>query len=271
MATVPLDNPTGDALVFDTPAGLVPSVAEADPVTGAPADRATETTLAALKAVADTLATAAAAIQSAVEALDAKATAIDTGAIAGTVSLDGATLAALETVNANTGLAQPLTDAQLRASAVPVSGPLTDTQLRAAEVPVSAAALPLPAGAATETTLAAISANTPTVGQKSAAASSPVVLASDQPAIPVTGSLSTDFWMSVVRALEAFTEGVFIDPASGRLRVVLDALGGAQTLGTVTTVATLTSMAQIAGVPANSVVYDVIDTAWANCLRGRIQ
>lgn len=31
----------------------------------------------------------------------------------------------------------PLTDAQLRATAVPVSGPLTDTQLRAAAVPVS--------------------------------------------------------------------------------------------------------------------------------------
>jgi len=63
-----------------------------------------------------------------------------------------------------------LTDAQLRASAVPVSGtvtasgPLTDTQLRAAAVPVSgtffqgtqpvsAASLPLPSGAATEATL----------------------------------------------------------------------------------------------------------------------
>ena len=31
----------------------------------------------------------------------------------------------------------PLTDTQLRATAVPVSGPLTDTQLRAAAVPVS--------------------------------------------------------------------------------------------------------------------------------------
>ena len=61
----------------------------------------------------------------------------------------------------------PLTDVQLRLSAVPVSlssttitgsvavtGPLTDTQLRAAAVPISAAALPLPSGAATETTLA---------------------------------------------------------------------------------------------------------------------
>jgi len=57
-----------------------------------------------------------------------------------------------------------LTDTQLRATAVPVSGtfwqatqpvsgPLTDTQLRAAAVPVSAASLPLPTGAATEATL----------------------------------------------------------------------------------------------------------------------
>lgn len=35
----------------------------------------------------------------------------------------------------------PLTDTQLRASAVPVSGPLTDTQLRASAVPISAANL----------------------------------------------------------------------------------------------------------------------------------
>jgi hypothetical protein len=52
----------------------------------------------------------------------------------------------------------PLTDTQLRATAVPVSGPLTDTQLRATAVPVSAASLPLPTGAATETTLNAFSA-----------------------------------------------------------------------------------------------------------------
>ena len=80
-----------------------------------------------------------------------------------------------------------LTDAQLRATAVPVSGPLTDAELRATAVPVSdgggsltvdgtvavtgtfwqatqpvsAASLPLPTGAATETTLASIDAKTP--------------------------------------------------------------------------------------------------------------
>lgn len=50
----------------------------------------------------------------------------------------------------------PLTDIELRASAVPVSGPLTDAELRAAAVPISAESLPLPAGAATQATLAAI-------------------------------------------------------------------------------------------------------------------
>lgn len=41
-------------------------------------------------------------------------------------------------------------------SAVPVSGPLTDAELRASAVPVSMASAPLPTGAATETTLAAV-------------------------------------------------------------------------------------------------------------------
>lgn len=174
MSTVALENPTGDALVFGTPAGLVPAVAEADPVTGAPADRATETTLAALKGVADSLLTAATAIQSAAEALDGKTTAVNTGAIAGTVALDAPSLAALETVSV------------------------------------------------------------------------------------------TNFPASVLRALENLSDGPQIDAASGRLRVVLDTNGGAQTLGSVTT------MSQIGGIPANSTVYDLMDAAWAQCIRPRI-
>jgi hypothetical protein len=82
----------------------------------------------------------------------------------------------------------PLTDTQLRASAVPVSGPLTDVELRASAVPVSAASLPLPAGAATETTLAGLSAKFGTLGQKLMAGSAPVVIASDQSAIPASQS-----------------------------------------------------------------------------------
>lgn len=53
-----------------------------------------------------------------------------TQAVSGTVAISG-------TVSTNTGLTQPLTDTQLRAAAVPVSGPLTDAQLRAAAVPVT--------------------------------------------------------------------------------------------------------------------------------------
>jgi len=54
---------------------------------------------------------------------------------------------------------------------------------------VSAASLPLPSGAATEATLAAASAKLPaTLGQKAMTASMAVALASDQSAIPVTGT-----------------------------------------------------------------------------------
>lgn len=72
-------------------------------------------------------------------------------------------------------------------NSVAVTGPLTDTQLRTTAVPVSVSALPLPTGAALETggNLAAIKADTdkiPSQGQALAAASLPVVL----PALQVT-------------------------------------------------------------------------------------
>lgn len=76
----------------------------------------------------------------------------------------------------------PLTDTQLRAAAVPVSGTFWQ-----ATQPISAVGLPLPAGASTEATLAAVSGKLPaTLGQKAMAASLGVVLASDQPTLPVS-------------------------------------------------------------------------------------
>lgn len=69
-------------------------------------------------------------------------------------------------------------------SALPVTGAFYQ-----ATQPVSAATLPLPTGASTEATLAAVSGKLPaTLGQKAMAASMAVVLASDQTAIPVTQS-----------------------------------------------------------------------------------
>jgi hypothetical protein len=105
---------------------------------GVVVDPAKESTVAALL-------TAAQAIRAAAEALNGKATAINTGAVAGTVAVS------------NFPAATGLTDAQLRATPVPVSGTfwqatqpvsftwagLTDAQLRAAPLALSV-------GAATE-------------------------------------------------------------------------------------------------------------------------
>jgi len=91
------------------------------------------------------------------------------GAAAGTPPLTDTQLrASAVPVSGTVTATGPLTDTQLRATPVPVSGPLTDTQLRATPVPVSAAqsgtwnvnnvsgTVSLPAGASTETTLAAV-------------------------------------------------------------------------------------------------------------------
>lgn len=120
--------------------GSATDVSATDPMPVTMSGVSTESTMAALVASLD--------------ALSAKVSACNTGAVV----LDAATLAALETINAVVSGAvtvsnftdNGLTDAQLRASAVPVSGPFyQETQ------PVSAAALPLPSGAATEATLSA--------------------------------------------------------------------------------------------------------------------
>jgi hypothetical protein len=56
--------------------------------------------------------------------------------------------------------------------------------------PISASALPLPTGASTDATLSALSAKLGTLGQKAMAGSAPVVIASDQAPIPVSGTFS---------------------------------------------------------------------------------
>ena len=98
----------------------------------------------------------------------------------------------------NTGLSQPLTDAQLRNTPVSVTGTFWQTTQ-----PISAANLPLPSDAATsalQTTgnisLASIDTKTPALGQALAAASTPVVLPASQIAaltptasVGITGTL----------------------------------------------------------------------------------
>jgi len=132
----------------------------------------------------------------------------------------------------------------------------------------------LPTNAATETTLSAINTKTP-LGAATISGSRPVNIASDQ-IVPTTvvGSLNSDaLLLEAVNILKQIANPISMEPASGRMRVVLDPLGGAQTLATVTTVTTLgtlTSMSNIGGIPANSTVYDTMSMAWASSIRGRI-
>lgn len=92
-------------------------------------------------------------------------------------------------------------------------------------VPVSAAALPLPTGAATETTLAAINTKTPMQGQTTMAASSPVVIASNQSTLPVSHAASSQadgHSASIGATSDADTANTVI----GRLKQLVTKLAG---------------------------------------------
>jgi hypothetical protein len=111
-----------------------------------PAGAATQTTLAAiLAALASVAVTGSVAVTNLPGTQPISAASLPLPAGAATQTTLAAILAALASV-AVTG---PLTDTQLRATALPVSGTFWQ-----ATQPVSAAALPLPAGAATEASLA---------------------------------------------------------------------------------------------------------------------
>ena len=148
---------------------------------------ANETTLQALKTVTDNLYTAVTALNVILTSIDANVLKSDTDDViisnfpASQVVTGPLTDSQLRAADVKVSLdgeqvsvSGPLTDSQLRAADVKVSldgeqvavsnfpatqvvtGPLTDSQLRAVAVPVSAASLPLPTGAALETTLSAL-------------------------------------------------------------------------------------------------------------------
>jgi len=112
-----------------------------------------------------------------------------------------------------------------------------------------------------------LAAKLPGLGQKTMAQSESVTIASDQANLPI------DFWGSVLSLLHRIANPISIDSTTGRVRVLIDASGGAQTLGTVTTVGTVnavTNVAQIGGIPANTMVADTMHAAWAQACRSRI-
>ena len=91
------------------------------------------------------------------------------------------------TVTANAGSGTFAVSGTFFQATQPVSGTVT-ANAGTGTMAVSAAALPLPSGAATQTTLASILTNTPAAGQAVMASSSPVVIASNQTAIPASQS-----------------------------------------------------------------------------------
>lgn len=280
MSTVDLKDAAGATFhtkTHDVPDGVASvkaqGVVQTDPTSGDPVDVATEATLLALNVAIGTLNAAAAAIQSAVVSINGKTTAVNTGAIAGTVELGATSLAALETISIN--------------GTVPVSGPLTDAQIRSTALPISAAALPLPSGAASESTLTAVNSKLPTLSGGRVPVELPAGGGGLTDAelratpVPVAGSFSAlpDDTATLMACLRALVHPIWEDVSSGRLRVVLDPLGGAQTLGTVTTVGTVTTCStvtavttlnKIASISAASLIYDQMHAAWAQAVRPRI-
>lgn len=109
--------------------------------------------------------------------------------ISGTVSLPtGAATSALQTTG-NTSLSN------INAK-IPTSLTVNDSRLlvdgSGVTQPISVASLPLPSGAATESTLSGMSAKLPaTLGQKTSANSLSVVVASDQSPLPISGTITS--------------------------------------------------------------------------------
>jgi hypothetical protein len=183
------------------------------------------------------------------------------------------------TVTANTGLSQPLTDTQLRASAVPVSGtvtantglsqPLTDSQLRATAVPVSgtffqatqpvsAAALPLPSGASTETTLAAVEVDTSAIASSASAingklaALSTRVLDNESSGSPVR-AIGQEIWnVSFSQVGASVISDQFVAPQTGTGVSYSQASG---------------ALAIVAGTTANAEFFTRSTTTWRGAMR----
>jgi hypothetical protein len=134
---------------------------------------------------------------------------------------DGSSLQAVRVFDADTGAgSQFVLGVGLRKSASggsveagTSSDPLRIDPTGTTTQPVSAASLPLPTGAATETTLGTRLADSTftgrinTLGQKISANSTPVVLASDQSSIPVTGTVTANIGTTNGLALDATITG----------------------------------------------------------------
>jgi hypothetical protein len=187
----------------------------------------------------------------------------------------------------------PLTDAQLRATAVPVSGPLTDAQLRATSIPVTtggltdaelrATPIPVTSNGLTNTELraTAVPVTGPLTDAQLRASSIPVtsngLTDAELRADPISIVGETAVAIRMLNALIA-PLAYACNQANGKLRVDVagETLGTVTTVSTVTTVTTVstvsavTNLAQIGSIAANSLILDAMYNQYANGVRANI-
>ncbi len=152
----------------------------------------------------------------------------------------------------------PLTDTQLRASSVTVDGPLTDTQLRAANVPVS--------GPLTDTQLR--DSPVPVLASSSDTILSQSLTALNQVITSLAGRLDIrvvdDEGLYLLRRIVKICECLMVVDSNQRQRVTVDAL---PTLGTVTTVSTLTTLNGLQSLDPRYMMSDIARSAYATAIR----
>ena len=138
---------SGEATLGDLAIALAPLATQATQADILTALQGQGVDVGAIKSAVDLLVPDLDDVRAAVQSMDAKAPSLVGGAVpvvlpAGQISaLTPLSSVAVSNFPATQPVSGPVTDAQLRATAVPVSGPLTDTQIRASALPVSATAL----------------------------------------------------------------------------------------------------------------------------------
>lgn len=131
--------------------------------------------------------------------------------------------------------------------------------------------------------LATIATNIPAKGQAAMAASMPVVIASDQPAIPVSGSFSvsavgvkniagsavnpsTDDSVIWLRRVVKLMESQAVVDVGNRQKITLDSITAGLTLSTVSTVSSVTNVVTLAS-QGQQMYQDPARNAYANGIR----
>lgn len=205
------------------------------------------------------------------------------------VTLDG------EGVAISNQLSQPITDSQLRSSdvkvtldgeQVAVTGALTDTQLRAAAVPISVSSLPIPEGAALESTLLALKSAVDSLSAKvvlsdtgNVTLANPGLTDSElrASAIPVslnsTSMASTDLQLEILSMLRLIKTVLlrlpFYDPTQNRAKMTT-VIEANQTVATLTTCGTLTNMTNVGSYAWDTMVRMQNRSSWANTCGNKV-